>query len=184
MSEGKLIYLIGPRASGKTRVSQALAAKLQIPCVDLDDYFSEKFKTNIQKFVKENDWSAFRREESLILREVTAKYYPEMAIIATGGGIVLDENNSIFMRDHGQVFYLKVDVATLVSRLQKDPKSAQRPSLTNLTLQDEVSQILASREPLYLAAATQIVDGSKNLEFVLENIVKTLFFEDQIMLKS
>ena len=175
MSNQGLIYFIGPRASGKTSVTRALGKELCLPWIDLDVYFSEKFKISIQEFIQEHDWPTFRIEESKILREVTVKYYPKTALIATGGGIILDQKNATYMQEHGQVIYLKVGIDILVERLQKDPKASQRPSLTHLTLAEEVGKILAEREPLYEALASVTLASDASLSSVVENVKKIMF---------
>ena len=70
-------------------------------------------------------------------------------VVATGGGMVLAEENRRFMRETGRVFFLDVPVAELVRRLSRNPLEAQRPSLTGKSLTEEVADVLAQRLPLY-----------------------------------
>lgn len=159
-----LIYLTGPRACGKTSLGRALAAALGLPFVDTDHSLRERSGEEVADIVAREGWEGFRRRESATLREVAAEleHAPAAAgaaaladapawrgVVATGGGMVLAEENRRFMRETGRVFFLDVPVAELVRRLSCDPLEAQRPSLTGGSLTEEVAGVLAQRLPLY-----------------------------------
>ncbi|WP_297260069.1 shikimate kinase [uncultured Desulfovibrio sp.] len=159
-----LIYLTGPRACGKTSLGRSLAAALGLPFVDTDHYLRERSGEEVAAIVAREGWEGFRRRESAILREVAAELEngPATAetaaqdapsawrgVVATGGGMVLAEENRRFMRETGRVFFLDVPVAELVRRLSRNPLEAQRPSLTGKSLTEEVADVLAQRLPLY-----------------------------------
>lgn len=157
-----LIYLTGPRACGKTSLGRALAAALGLPFVDTDHRLRERSGEEVAAIVAREGWEGFRRRESAILREVAAELENAPAagetaaqgaawrgVVATGGGMVLAEENRRFMRETGRVFFLDVPVAELVRRLNRNPLEAQRPSLTGKSLTEEVADVLAQRLPLY-----------------------------------
>lgn len=143
------IYLIGPRASGKTTLGKALAERLERPFLDLDAAFVDKHGETIAAMVERDGWDAFRRAEAAILAE-TGK--TKGLVVATGGGVVLmSENRDVLSR--GLVFYLQAHPDRLAERLMADLNEEQRPKLTELGLRDEIMATLAEREPLYLACA-------------------------------
>lgn len=143
------IYLIGPRASGKTTLGLRLAERLGRPFTDLDAAFVAKHGETIAELVGREGWDAFRRAEAAILAE-TGKC--QGLVVATGGGVVLlPENREILSR--GRVFYLQADPDRLAERLLADVNEAQRPKLTELGLREEIKTTLAEREPLYLSLA-------------------------------
>ncbi|MBQ7585125.1 MAG: shikimate kinase AroL [Desulfovibrionaceae bacterium] len=170
-----LMYFIGPRASGKTSVAKALSLDLNFPFEDLDVSFTQKFGLSINDYVAKNSWDSFRREESQILKEVSFKYLPNLAFIATGGGLVLAPENRIFLAEHGYVIYLKSSVDVLVKRLSKNPLVEQRPALTTMSLEAEVAQIFKDREPFYLSLANQVINSDKPLEQVVQEIKQKFF---------
>ena len=55
-------------------------------------------------------------------------------VIATGGGMVLTEENRRFMRENVIVLYLSAPAEVLASRLQANPNAAQRPTLTGKSI--------------------------------------------------
>lgn len=150
------IFLIGPRACGKTTVGRALAAESGRNFVDTDAALQENCGRTIADIIARDGWDAFRDEESRILKEVTSPN----CVISTGGGMILRPENRSFMRANGIVFYLCAPVEVLASRLQKTPVDSQRPSLTGKSITEEVAEVLAARAPLYEACARHIVDAT------------------------
>jgi shikimate kinase len=149
MRDDSNIYLIGPRASGKTTLGKRLADHLGRPFVDLDAAFEAKHGETIAALVTREGWDAFRRAEAAILAETAGQ---TGLVVATGGGaVLLPENRAILSR--GLVLYLQADPERLAERLLADMNEAQRPNLTALDLKEEITVTLAEREPLYLSLA-------------------------------
>ena len=146
------IYLVGARAAGKTTFGGALARQLGCNYVDTDIHLRE----TTGETVADEGWDGFRKRESAVLRAVTAPG----TVIATGGGMVLAEENRRFMRKNGIVLYLSAPAEVLASRLQANPNAAQRPTLTGKSIAEEVAEVLAAREPLYRETATHILNAA------------------------
>lgn len=161
------VYLVGLRASGKTSLGRILAEKMARPFVDTDDLVRERAGRTIEEIVASDGWEEFRRLEAEALRSIPAD---AGTVVATGGGIVLDEKNRDHMRKSGPVFYLMADVGLLASRLQADPKDAQRPSLSELPLEDELRQTLSEREALYLEASNFVLPAQLPLDELVEDV--------------
>ncbi len=163
------VYLIGPRASGKTSLGRLLAERLGRPFADLDEEFRRTRGESIAALVAREGWERFREIERDILAE-TGK--TQGRVVATGGGVVLlPENRKVLAK--GLVIYLQTDPARLAERLTADFNPEQRPSLTGLELFEEIRTTLAEREPLYLAAA-QVVLPEGPLEEMAERAAKAL----------
>ncbi|WP_428560989.1 MAG: shikimate kinase [Solidesulfovibrio sp. DCME] len=143
------IYLIGPRASGKTTLGRLLADHLGRPFVDLDARFVEKHGETIADLVGREGWEAFRRAEAAILAET--EQTPGQVVATGGGAVLVPENRAVLAR--GLVFYLQAQPERLAERLMADMNEAQRPKLTQLGLREEITATLAEREPLYLSCA-------------------------------
>ncbi|EFL49983.1 Shikimate kinase [Solidesulfovibrio fructosivorans JJ]] len=149
LADDRNIYLIGPRASGKTTLGKRLAERLERPFTDLDAAFCEKYGETIADMVGRDGWDAFRKAEAAILAETAGQ---TGQVVATGGGVVLlPENRDLLGK--GLVFYLQADPERLAERLMADLNEEQRPKLTQLGLREEITATLAEREPLYLACA-------------------------------
>ncbi|WP_167941036.1 shikimate kinase AroL [Desulfobaculum xiamenense] len=165
------VYLVGLRASGKTSLGRALAKRLGREFLDTDELVRQAAGRDVADIVAEGGWESFRRMEREALRGIAAD---AGAVVATGGGIVLDAENRAFMRAGGPVFYLMADVALLMSRLAVDPAEGQRPALTDLSPEDEMRATLAEREPLYLDAATFVLRAQDPLDELVEDVLDKL----------
>lgn len=150
------IFLVGARASGKTTVGEALAAALGWAFVDTDHLLQKQEQCSVAHMVDQHGWDYFRRKEGEYLR-MAAK---PRTVVATGGGMVLAEDNRRFMREAGTVFYLSAPASLLAARLSAQPGHAQRPSLTGQPLDQEVEDVLRQRDPLYRAAAHHALDAA------------------------
>ena len=163
------IFLIGPRACGKTSVGRLLADRLGIDFVDTDHALVQTVGVEIAEYVERHGWDAFReRESETLLREAI----PGGRVIGCGGGIVLRKENRAIL--HGGItIYLKADAEELARRLMNDPNEKQRPSLTGKSVADEVREVLIERAPLYEGCA-DIVTNGVSINEVVEQIIREL----------
>lgn len=150
------LILVGPRASGKTTVGKWLAAALNFSFIDTDEVVQQQTQKTIAQIVDEQGWDSFRRIESEILQQVIQPG----VIIATGGGMVVSAENRSTMTAHGIVFYLATSAETVVTRLASNPAVSQRPSLTGLSITEEISGIIDARDPLYRECAHYVIDAN------------------------
>lgn len=164
------IYLVGARAAGKTTFGGALARRLGCGYVDTDIHLRETTGETVADIVAREGWEGFRERESAVLREVTAPG----TVIATGGGMVLAEENRRFMRENGIVLYLSAPAEVLAARLQANPNAAQRPTLTGKSISEEMAEVLAAREPLYRDAATHILNAAATPQALLDEALALL----------
>ena len=155
------IFLIGPRASGKTSLGKLLARHLDLPFSDTDDLVVAQAGQTIAQMVEERGWDAFRQLEHDVLARVCGQ---DGQVVAMGGGMVLRPDNRELLKTHGRVLYLTTDAATLLSRLAAEPLPGQRPALTDKDAETEMRQILLEREPLYRECADHVIDSSLPLE--------------------
>lgn len=147
---GTAIFLIGYRGSGKTTVGRVLAARLGWDFVDADALLEERAGKTIRDIFATQGESAFRDLESEILGELAKR---SRIVVATGGGLVLREQNRATLKQSGFVAWLSADAATLWARIQADSSTAaRRPNLSSGGFA-EVEQMLAVRLPLYRMCA-------------------------------
>jgi len=160
------IVLIGYRGTGKSRVAQILAQRLNWPLLSTDAEIVTLAGCSIPLIVEQQGWDAFRDMESAICKRVGAF---NQTIIDTGGGAILRQENVAALRQHGRVFWLTATVPTIMARIQY---SKNRPSLTQT--KDpvaEVEDVLAVRLPLYQAACDQIIPtDNRSLKDIADDI--------------
>jgi len=174
MESDKNIYLIGPRACGKTSVGRLLAEQLGKEFVDIDHVLVRDVGMDIAEYVERFGWDAFRDREVETLLKVART---GGLVVGCGGGIVLREENHTPLRE-GLVLYLKAAPEELARRLTADPNAKQRPSLTGQSIVDEVSEVLRQRSHLYEDLSHYHVSG-KTLDESVARAVELIntFFE-------
>jgi len=142
--------LVGLMGSGKSSIGRRLAIYLNVPLVDLDDYIVAKDGRAIPDIFAQDGESFFRQLETACLREVLGR----QAVIATGGGVVLSEENRKLLKDHPPVIWLKASPDFLARRIFGDsnrPLIAGEKSLSDTLI---CVQALADvRYPMYKACA-------------------------------
>ena len=145
-----LIFLIGYRGSGKSTVGRVLAGRLEWDFVDADAVLEERYGKSIREIFAAEGETGFRNKELAVLADLCTR---AKTVIATGGGVILRQENRALIKQCGFVGWLSADPATLWDRMQGDPTTAaRRPALTTGGL-IEAQELLAAREPWYRACA-------------------------------
>ena len=125
--------------------------------------------------------AGFRRREAAILAELCER--PRL-VLATGGGVILREDNRAVLRRSTWVVWLTADAETLWRRLESDPASAaRRPALTvgatpvqaASNSVHEICEILKFREPLYRQCADVIVSAANRAAAAIVDEIECLW---------
>ena len=160
-----LVVLTGFRATGKTAVGRILAELLGYRFIDTDEVITSRLGCSIAESVERDGWQPFRDLEQKVLKELAGE---KNAVIASGGGAVLHREAWQQLHNQAFVIWLRADVATILSRLGADEKTAlQRPSLSGQALETEISTLLVKREPMYRAGSDMILDTENSTPKVL-----------------
>lgn len=166
-----MIVLIGYRATGKTTVARVLAERLGWNWIDADVELETRAGKSIADIFRDSGEQAFRDLESAVIAELVQR---ERLVIATGGGVVLREQNRQALQQAGQIVWLRARLETILSRLAGDASTAERrPNLTNQGGAEEVRQLLEQREPIYRALAQIAVDtDDRNVDDIVSEIIQ------------
>jgi len=167
------IILIGMRATGKSTIGAAIAKKISYHFCDTDKLIEDRCGTSIAQCVADKGWEAFRSVEADVVRDVAEQ---ERTVIATGGGVVLSEDNVDALRASGKIFLLTAPLATLARRIEES-SDTHRPALTDAhSVLDDLTQTWQEREQLYHAAAHEVIDTENfaTLEDVAAHIASSV----------
>jgi shikimate kinase len=167
------IVLIGYRACGKSTVGKLLAEKLKIAFLDSDLLIEENLGISIKKIVEDRGWDYFRAREKECIQKMAQT---DECVIATGGGLILDEYNISLLKKTGLVIWLDTPLADIVERLREDSETdGLRPQFTKFDLTEETGIVMRERIYLYQKAADLILDtAEKSVEQVVKEIVAYL----------
>jgi len=167
------IFLIGYRCTGKTSVGKILSEKLNLLFVDCDFYLQENEKKTISEIVAKKGWNHFRTLESKYLDEISQK---ENIVVSTGGGVVESLYNIDLIKSRGIGIWLKAKSSTIKKRILSDENTKDlRPSLTGLSMEDEIDEVLKKREPLYKKVSSLAFDtDSIGVDELADLIIKEL----------
>ncbi|RUL85065.1 shikimate kinase [Tautonia sociabilis] len=165
------IALVGYRATGKSTVGRIVADRLGWPFEDADRALERRAGKPIAAIFAEQGENAFRDLEQRILAELADGRSP--MVLATGGGVVLRQENRDALGRFGFVAWLAARPETIADRLRADPDG--RPALTSAGLLDEVASVLERREPLYRRVASAVVEtDGRSPEQVAEDLLDRL----------
>ena len=163
------IFLIGPMGAGKTTMGRQLAKKLHLDFIDSDHAIEEHTGADIALIFEKEGEQGFRVREQAIIDELTQK---NNIVLATGGGVVMDEKNREHLKSRGTVIYLHSDVQNLIKRTRHDKK---RPLLQTPNPAARLKELMIIREPLYRATADLVINtGDKSIHSVVKLILDRL----------
>ena len=158
MTARRPIFLIGYRGTGKTTVARLLAERLGCRWFDADVVLEQRAGKTIRQIFADEGESAFRDLESAILLDLSDA---TDTVIATGGGVVLRDNNRAALRK-GTVVWLRAAADVLWRRLSEDATTRERrPNLSQGGIA-EIEEMLRIRSPIYDACADFTVDSDKS----------------------
>lgn len=162
------IVITGFMGSGKTRIAQELARRLDLAMVDLDNRITEKEGRSPAQLIVEEGEPAFRLLESAILLELLQTNAAH--IIALGGGAWIQKTNRDLIEEYS---YLSVwlDAPFEVCWGRIETSGEDRP----LGRTKEQAQMLyEQRRPIYQLADIRVAVRDENFEDLITLIVSKL----------
>jgi shikimate kinase len=161
------IFIVGPMGSGKTTVGKIVANELFLEFHDTDAKIEESTGVTIDWIFDIEGESGFRKRETSILKEVVAL---NSIVLATGGGIIIAEENRELLASRGTVFYLHTPLNTQIERTAKDK---DRPLLKDKDPEKVLSDLQITRQAMYEEVADHIINTeNKSGSEVANEIVK------------
>lgn len=128
---------------GKTTIGRQLADDLRYTFLDTDREIEAHTGADIPWIFDVEGEEGFRKRESRVLEDVCAG---SAAIVATGGGIVMADENRNLIKSNGTTVYLH---ATLEQQLERTSKDRNRPLLNGEDPEQVLRELIAVREPHY-----------------------------------
>lgn len=164
------IVLIGYMGSGKSKIGQLLAEKLDFPFYDLDFLIENELEKSIGEIFSEEGEVFFRKKEHEVFKKVIESN--ESYVLSTGGGTPCYANNHLFLANEDVVsIYLKASIPVLVSRLKNEiDKRPLLQSLKDEEIFEFIAKHLFDRSYFYNQCKYSVLTDDKSPEQIVEEI--------------
>jgi shikimate kinase len=169
---GKSIVLIGMMGAGKSSVGRCLERRTGLARFDTDEMVAAAFGLSIPEIFAKHGEEPFRDAETETLTKLSLDH---PAIVVTGGGIVLRQQNIDQLKRIGCVVWLEASEEVLFERASR---RGNRPLLQTEEPRATLSEMLRVRAPLYEAAADLRIDTTRESHEEVANAI-LLAIEDQ-----
>ena len=155
-------------AVGKSAVGRLLARRLKRRFVDLDRVIELSAGLKVKRIFREKGEAYFRKLEKEALAQILDG---ERQIIATGGGVIMDQENLSLLREKALLICLTASTDTLLKRVGKGSK---RPLLKGPDRRERIEKLLKEREEKYALAHSSIDTSELTVDQVVDKIIALL----------
>jgi len=164
------IFLIGFMGSGKSHWGHIWALEYGYTFYDLDTEIEKAFQMRVEEIFEAHGEDKFRELERYHLRKFEKK---KKYLLSCGGGTPCFFDNLEWMKEHGEIIYLKASPEYILDRVMDE--TTKRPLLKEVNSAELlffIQKKLKEREPVYLKA-NHILEVEKlqndSLNFLKEN---------------
>jgi XRE family aerobic/anaerobic benzoate catabolism transcriptional regulator len=168
------IALIGLRGAGKSSLGKALAEKLGMPFLELDQLIERESGLTLSAIFDFRGQNGFRQLERQCLEEVL-RGYPEF-VMATGGSLVTEEGT--FERVLSSCFTVWIKASPEEHMQRVISQGDLRPMANHRNAMVDLRKILAEREDLYGKADLRVDTSGHSSEESLETLIRGLKSND------
>ncbi|MCD6567898.1 MAG: 3-dehydroquinate synthase [Dehalococcoidia bacterium] len=174
MAIDKNIIIIGFSGTGKSQAAREVAKRLNWNFIDTDDEIVKRAGKPVTDIFRDGGEDSFRDLERQVIAETSLQ---EQAVIAVGGGAIVDLQNYESLARSGIIICLEAKAETIYRRLfQGDAYGAEnevRPLLDDDNPLDRISHLKASRQFAYAGADWTIHTDGLSISEVADEIIRS-----------
>ncbi len=159
------LALIGFMGTGKSSAGRLAADILRFTFLDTDRVIEARAGSTISAVFAQQGEPLFREWERRIVEELTRR---SKTVIATGGGLPLDEANIVSLKSHALVLCLWASPETIFERVRHHD---HRPLLNEPEPLERIRTLLAVREPHYRQADVLLNTERRSIKEVAVQVV-------------
>ncbi|WP_153099245.1 shikimate kinase [Paraburkholderia hayleyella] len=159
------VFFVGLMGAGKTTVGRAVARRLGRPFFDSDHEIEARTGTRVPIIFEIEGEAGFREREAQVIADLTQQ---RRIVLATGGGVILREDNRAALHQNGLVIYLRATPHDLWLRTRRD---RNRPLLQTEDPKARLEALFEIRDPLYRECAHFIIETGRPSVNGLVNMV-------------
>ncbi len=160
------LYLVGFMGTGKSTVGRAVAYRLGFTLFDTDHEIERHQGRTVSEIFAQDGEPAFRAME----RQFIESGHPtERAVVACGGGLVVEPGMLEVLKSKGVVVCLHASVETI---LERTSRNKNRPLLAVEDRETRVRTLFAKREPTYNRCGTVILTDARPLHDIVAHVIR------------
>ena len=151
--------------TGKSTIGRLAAEALRFAFVDTDDLIIERVGRSIPEIFASQGEEMFRTLEKQVVSGLEAL---DQTVIATGGGVVIDEENLASLKQHALVVCLWASPETVWERVKNQ---SHRPLLQSPEPLEKIRALLEHRDAFYRRADVLVNTDLRPLREVVTQVL-------------
>jgi XRE family transcriptional regulator, aerobic/anaerobic benzoate catabolism transcriptional regulator len=163
------VALLGVRGAGKSTVGAALAERLEVPFVELDQKIEAAAGLSLGELFELHGEEHYRQLERDSLRQVLDG---SRLVLATGGSIVSSQDSFALLRQRSRTVWLRARAEDHWDRVIR--QGDRRPMAENPHAFAQLRTLMAARAPLYAAAHHVIETSGRSLDQVVDALCQVV----------
>lgn len=170
----EIIYLCGFMGCGKSTVGKLLAKKMGVSFIDIDTEIVKEEGKDIPSIFAQDGEEYFRKLELAKVNQIAKG--EQSAVVATGGGCLVNEQCQIVAKCSGVVVYIKLDFEKCYTRIKNDKN---RPIATQST-KSELLQRYIARDEIYSKIANFFIECNGKSAQTVEEIMSVVKIDKNV----
>ncbi len=174
------IALIGLRGGGKSTLGRLLAARLEVPFIELDREVERRSGATLSEIFDMFGQETFRRAEREALEEVL-RQHPHF-VMATSGSIVTEPGTLELLLSSCFTVWVRAEPEDHMKRVMA--QGDMRPMAHSARAMEDLIAILKSREPLYAKAEAELATTGQTPEQNLAELLRIVPVSDSGIIRK
>jgi XRE family aerobic/anaerobic benzoate catabolism transcriptional regulator len=171
-ARAKLIGLLGLRGAGKSTIGPRLAKRLRMPFFELDSVVERAAGLPLAELFELHGEGRYRELSRSELRALLTAHGKHGAVIATGGGLVMDDEAFAMLRAETTSVWLSASPRSHWDRVVA--QGDRRPMHNRKDAQAELAALLRVRHERYARAALTIDTDALGIDGAVEAIARAV----------
>jgi shikimate kinase/3-dehydroquinate synthase len=167
------IAITGFSAAGKSVVAEKIAERLNWTFIDTDAEIVRLSGKSISEIFKQDGEEKFRQLERKVLKQACHR---RNAVIATGGGAIIDPENQKLLLETSVIVCLEAEPETIYQRLLNDTLYAAnpviRPLLAGGNPLERIRQLKSKRQSYYAIADWTVHTDNLTIDEVSREVIR------------
>ena len=174
------LILTGFMGTGKSSIAPIVARRLSWTLVDSDNILVARAGKSIAAIFEDDGEAEFRRLEREVIATLASELphcaqsgNPRPAVIATGGGVLVDESNYHALNRFGVIICLSARPEVIARRVERS--RTRRPMLLEggKPLHERIAELLAQRREAYARAEATVDTSDLTVEQAADRVIAT-----------